>query len=185
MKSPDAASQEPMDDLDFAILDRIRELYARADPMPADLPERVKFTLAVHRLEAEVARIVSEDEPALAAVRGEEHSRTITFDHDSLTIMIRIDQNQDGTLRIDGWLAPPQRREIELQTTADPQRVASDDQGRFAFTRVPHGTAQLVVTAAEGRSGSGRPVVTPQLVLLSASPDGAPSRRRASRARFP
>lgn len=176
MKPPDAASQEPMDDLDSAILDGIRELFAQADPMPADLPEQIKFALAVHRLEAEVACIVSEDEPRLAAVRGEEHSRTITFDADSLTIMIRIDRNTDGTLRIDGWLAPPQRREVELQTTADPQRAASDDQGRFAFTRVPHGTARLVVTAPAGGPG-GPPVVTPHLVLLGASPNSVPGRR--------
>ena len=172
MKPQDAASQEPMNDVDFAILEGIRELFMQADPMPADLPERVKFALAMHRLEAEVARIVGADEPRLAAVRGEEHSRTVTFDSDSLTVMIRIDQNKDGTVRIDGWLAPPQRREIELQTAAAPQRIASDDQGRFAFTRVSHGTARLVVTAPEEGQGGGpgRLVVTPQLILLGASP---------------
>lgn len=169
MKSPEAASQEPMDDVDFEILDGIRELYAQADPMPADLPEQIKFTLAMRHLEAEAARIVGEDEPRLAAVRGEEQSRTVTFDSDSLTIMIRIDENKDGTVRIDGWLAPPLPREIELQTMTDPQRVASDGQGRFAFTRVPHGTARLVVSApGEDRGGPGRPVVTPRLVLLPA-----------------
>jgi hypothetical protein len=176
MKSPDAASQEPMDDLDFAILEGIRELFMQADPMPADLPERVTFALEMRRLEAEVARIVGADEPRLAAVRGEEHSRTVTFDSDSLTVMIRIDQNKDGTVRIDGWLAPPQRREIELQTAADPQRVDSDELGRFAFTRVSHGTARLVVTApGERQGGPGRPVVTPQLILLGTSPNGMPS----------
>ncbi len=46
----------------------------------------------------------------MLAARGAEQSRTITFDSDSLTIMIRIDSNNDGTARVDGWLAPPQRR---------------------------------------------------------------------------
>jgi hypothetical protein len=166
MKSPDAESYEPMDDLDFEILDGIRELCRRADPMPADLPERVRFALSMRRLEAEVARIVAEEEPRLAAVRGAEHSRTVTFDSDSLTIMIRIEHGKDGTVRIDGWLAPPQRREIELQLTGPPQHVTSDDQGRFVFPRVPHGTARLVVSAPEDGPGStGRLVMTPQLVL--------------------
>ena len=62
----------------------------------------------------------AEEDPRLVAARGAEQSRTITFDSDSLTIMIRIDSNKDGTVRIDGWLAPPQRREIEMQTATGP-----------------------------------------------------------------
>ena len=91
---------------------------------------------------------------------------TITFDSDSLTIMIRIDANRDGTVRVDGWLAPPQRREIEMKTTADPLTAASDEQGRFAFARVPRGTAQLIVQPAEpGLGRHGRSVVTPALII--------------------
>jgi hypothetical protein len=80
--------------------------------------------------------------------------------------MIRIDANKDGTVRVDGWLAPPQRREVEIKTAADPLRVSSDEQGRFAFARVPRGTAQLIVRPAErGQSGAGPSVVTPALIL--------------------
>jgi hypothetical protein len=165
MKSPDAASQEPMDDFDLEILDGIRDLFEHADPMPPDLPERIRFSLAMRGLEAEVARLTAADEHELVAARGAEHSRTITFDSESLTIMIRIDSNEDGTVRIDGWLAPPQRREIEMQTATDPCRVSSDDQGRFAFISVPRGTARLVVTASDRGNGPARPVVTPPLIL--------------------
>jgi hypothetical protein len=165
MKSSDAASHEPMDDVDWALLDDIRELLEQVDPMPADLPERVRFSLAMRGLEAEVARLAADD-PELTAARGPEHSRTVTFDSDSLTIMIRIDPNADGTVRIDGWLAPPQRREVEMQITADTRRVASDEQGRFAFTGLPQGTARLVVRAADqALGGSGPAVVTPPLIL--------------------
>jgi hypothetical protein len=166
MKSSDAASQEPMDDLDFAILDGIREIFGRADPMPADLPERIRFSLAMRDLEAEVARLAAEEQPHLAAARGAEETRNVTFDSDSLTIMIRIDPNKDGSVRIDGWLAPSQRREIEMQTPAETLRVTSDEQGRFVFAGVPRGTARLVVKAGgPDRGGPGRAVVTPALVL--------------------
>jgi hypothetical protein len=166
MTPSDPAGHEPVDDLDFAILDGIRELFAQADPMPADLPERIRFSLAMRDLEAEVARLAAEEHPRLTAARGPEHSRTVTFDSDSLTIMIRIDSNRDGSVRIDGWLAPAQRREVEMQTKADTLCVGSDEQGRFAFARVPRGTARLVIRAAEqGPDGSGRCVVTPALVL--------------------
>ncbi len=160
------SADEPLDDADFGLLDDIRRLFEATDPMPNDLPERIRFSLALRDLEIEVARLAAEEDRPVLAARGAEQSRTITFDSDSLTIMIRIDVNRDGTARVDGWLAPPQRREIEMKTAADVLTVASDDQGRFAFPRVPRGTAQLVIRPAEAEPGeSGRSVVTPALVL--------------------
>jgi hypothetical protein len=159
------SADEPLDDTDLSVLDGIRDMFGVADPMPADLPERIRFRLALRDLEIEVARLADEQE-ALAGIRGAEQSRTITFDSDSLTIMIRIDANRDETVRVDGWLAPPQRREIDMKTTAESLSVSSDGQGRFAFARVPRGMAQLVVRPAEqGPDGAGRSVVTPALIL--------------------
>jgi hypothetical protein len=157
---------EPLDDIDLALLDDIRDLFQAVDPMPADLPERIRFSLALRDLEIEVARLAAEEDLPVLAARSAERSRTVTFDSDSLTIMIRIDANTDGTARVDGWLAPPQLREIDMQTTAGTLSVASDEQGRFAFASVPCGTVQLVVRPSEqGQSESGRSVVTPSLIL--------------------
>ncbi len=160
-------ANEPIDEADLAILDRIKDAFGAADPMPADLPERVRFALALRDLEVEVARLSAEESlPVLAAVRGAEQSRTVTFDSDSLTIMIRVDSNQDGTARVDGWLAPAQRRTIELRTSVDTLTATADDGGRFAFAQVPRGRAQLLVRAEPGPPGTGQPVVTPALILL-------------------
>lgn len=155
----------PLDDFDLGLLDDIRDMFQAIDPMPADLPGRIRFSLSLRDLEIEVARLADEELSA-AGVRGAEQSRTITFDSESLTVMIRIDANKDGTVRVDGWLAPPQRREIEMKTTGDRLRVSSDEQGRFAFTRVPRGTAQLIVRpAGRGQNGADPSVVTPALIL--------------------
>ena len=126
MNRPDDASDQQLDDFDFAILDGIRAIFEQIDPMPADLPERVRFSLALRGLETEVARLVTEEDPRLAGARGTEQSRTVTFDSDSLSIVIRIAGNKSGSVRIDGWLAPPQRREIEMQTSAETLSVSSD-----------------------------------------------------------
>jgi hypothetical protein len=170
MRPADASGQptadEPVDDIDLAILARIRAAFERADPMPADLPERIRFSLALRDLEVEVARLAADEDRQLLAARGEEQTRTVTFDSDTLTIMIRIDSNSDGTARVDGWLAPSQRREIELKTAAHILRVVSDEQGRFALASVPRGMAQLIVRpTGRGPADSGRSVVTPALIL--------------------
>lgn len=156
-----------MDDVDLEILDHIREMFRAADPMPADLPERIRFALACRDVEYEVARMTAEaDQQVLAARGGGEQSQTITFDSDSLTIMIRVNPGRDGSARVDGWLAPPQRRTIELRTGADTLVTVADDSGRFAFAQVPSGSAQLVVRAGTGPDGSEPAVLTPALVLL-------------------
>ena len=170
MTPPEASRQppadEPLGDDDIGLLGEIREMFEAIDPMPADLPERIRFNLALRGLEIEVARLASEEDDLLVAARGTEESRTITFDSESLTIMIRIDANRDGTVRVDGWLAPPQRREIEMKTGTNSLSVASDEQGRFAFARIPRGTAQLIVRPADPEPGeAGRSVVTPALIL--------------------
>ena len=166
MTLPDAdlpSADEPLDDSDYGLLGELRDMFAAADPMPAELPDRIRFLLAVRDLEIEVARLTAEP-GELVAARGAEQSRTITFDSTTLTIMIRIDANKDGTVRVDGWLAPAQRREVEMKCAAEPLSVASDEQGRFAFPRVPRGTAQLVVRPA-GAEETGRSVVTPALIF--------------------
>jgi hypothetical protein len=166
MKPEDAPSQ-PLDDLDFEILDGINALFERVDPMPAGLPGRVRLALALRGLETELARLAVDEDSGLVGARGAERSRTLTLDSASLSIIVRIEENRDGSVRIDGWLAPPRPREIELLTSAGTLNVASDGQGRFAFAEVPPGSARLVVLAvAAGDQGDGGPaVVTPALVL--------------------
>jgi hypothetical protein len=159
------AANEPLDEGDFALFRDIREMFLAADPMPASLPERIRFSLALRELEFEVARLSVEEDQRLVAARGTEESRTITFDSDSLTIMIRIDLNGDGTARLDGWIAPPQERVVDLRTSADELTADADERGRFVFARVPRGSAQLVVRARSGQPGSGPAVVTPALIL--------------------
>jgi len=156
---------------DDSLLESIRRLFEVADPMPPDLPERIKFMFALRELDAEVARLVMAEAEAGLAARGAEESRTITFDSDSLTIMIRIDANPGTSVRVDGWLAPPQCRRVEIRMTDASIAVVADGAGRFVFPDVPRGTARVIVHAPEaahddGLAGTPKSVVTPALILL-------------------
>jgi hypothetical protein len=172
--STDLSSGEPSDE---SVLGKIKALFEAVDPAPPDLAERARFAVALADLEAEAARLVEEAafQPALS--RGtEEESRTITFDSTELTIMIRIDANADGTVRVDGWLAPARACQVEVSLRDGGLAVEADADGRFAFPSVPRGTVRFVVRppaqeaqAASDSSGHGRmkTVITPALVLLT------------------
>jgi hypothetical protein len=172
-----AAATHP-DDAD--LLDAIRDMFEVIDPVPSDLPNRIRLALAFRDLEAEMARFSrATDELALAA-RGVEESRIVTFDSDILTIMIRVDSNLDGTARVDGWLAPPQTHRVEMRISGTSITVTADELGRFVFDSVPRGTAQLIVCPpGAGVAGelwnqppnAAKSVITLALILLRRSDD--------------
>ena len=164
------AGQWP-DDVDRAILGQLRDTYVFADPPPAELDERVRFAIALENIDVEVARL-QEDLLIGSGARGEDRTRTITFDCDSLTIMITIVDVGDDRVRLDGWLAPAARRRVELRV-ADPsvdgdssRIVTTEDTGRFVFDDVAHGLVQLLVRPVEPTDDEPVPtVVTPSLLL--------------------
>jgi hypothetical protein len=162
----------PFDDVDVAILDEIRAVYSLADPPPPGLDDRVRFAIALENLDVEVSRLQAEVAVGSGA-RGAERTRTITFDSESLTIMVSIVETTTGRVRLDGWLAPAGALRVELRIAApDPrdraasQEVIASESGRFVFDGVTHGLAQLLVHPSAG-SGVDLPssVVTPSLVL--------------------
>src|SRR4029453_6357195 len=80
---------QDLDAIDEAILKQIRATYGRVDPPPADLDVRVQFGIALESVDIEVARL-AEDLVVGSGARGSERTRTITFDSESVTIMISI-----------------------------------------------------------------------------------------------
>jgi hypothetical protein len=157
---------------DARLLDTVRELFSVADPVPVDLAERVRFMFALRQMNAEVARVVRMEKVELGA-RGTEESRTITFDSNSLTIMIRIDGGPGDSVRVDGWLAPPQCRRVEMRMNEASLEAMADGAGRFVFPDVPRGTARVIVHPSDGSAegeagqlGTTVAVITPALILL-------------------
>lgn len=161
MDSVDARSAgEPLDELDFSILRGMHALWDALDPVPSMLVDQICFALALESTDFEVLRLT--ERMRFEVARGEEQSRLITFDSDALTIMIKIDENRDGTVRLDGWLTPPASHPIELRTPIGSLSTLSDDGGRFALDGIRPGMAQLVVRPLAER---GRTVTTPSIVL--------------------
>lgn len=164
-------SDDRLDEIDTAVLDQIRAVYALADPPPADLDDRVRFAIALEAVDVEVARL-QEDLLVGSGARGDDQVRTVTFAAPSLTVLVSIVDLPDGLVRLDCWLAPPGPHRIELRLGMPPgsqavtREVTADDDGRFVFMAVDHGLAQLLVhPLAEDGAGPATSVVTPSLVL--------------------
>jgi hypothetical protein len=162
---------DALSDLDEEILAGVRQLWETVDPVPAGLVEQIQFAIDLDAIDVEVSRLTELRE--LAAARTDELARLVTFQSDSLSIMIAIDPRPDGTARIDGWLTPAARHEIELRSPAKPPTLTrparpacslnteSDETGRFALDAVPTGIVQLVVHVA----GNSRRVITPTMEI--------------------
>lgn len=125
------------------ILGRIGELWDRVDPAPGGLAELTAFAYGFTTPDDEIARAIRG--PRTAGARGDTLARSITFESPSLTIMVSINDNDDGTVRVDGWLTPPAAHPVELRTSDGVRSTASDDTGRFSFSRVVRALTQFAV----------------------------------------
>ncbi len=170
---------EPLDDVDTATLERVRAVYDEADPVPADLVERVRFSLALDEMFDEVARMTRVPQDALATRSDpaqETRTETLTFSAERLTAMVTVNRVSLGKLRLDGWIAPAEPCEVRLRIQGRADReVLADAHGRFSFDELEEGFGQLSFHPLHGPAdvepgdaaseGSENSVVTPLFQL--------------------
>ncbi len=164
----DDSSVVPMDRADLRILADLQAIYDAVDPMPEMLPELVLFGLDAHDLEAEFARLVDSElaVAGTAGTRSVEHARRVTFASDNLTVMVVVNPQRDGRVRLDGWAAPGGRLHAELRVGESTLTAECDESGRFVFEAVPAGPAQLVLhPTLDSDPSLTLPVVTPAVHL--------------------
>lgn len=156
-----AGEREGIDELDVEILDRIAGLHGHLDGPPDDFDDEMVFAVAAAELGAELARL---EEQELVAARGsDERIQAMSFVASSLTILLTITNLGGERVRIDGWLAPGARHDVQLRSrraSAADRRTVADEAGRFVIDRVRRGLMQVVIRPTGGRS-----VVTPTFEL--------------------
>jgi hypothetical protein len=155
--------QEPLDASDADLLEQIAALYDELDPCPDDLADWVSTVLSLEDIDAQMCRLTSD--LSTLTREGEDAATTITFENSELTVMLRLQDLGDGGLRVDGWIAPGDAREVELRLDNIVHTAQADAQGRFSFVRVPHGLAHLVLRPPAGQR-PGRPTTVTQRVVL-------------------
>ncbi|CAN5492472.1 hypothetical protein BH23ACT6_BH23ACT6_25240 [soil metagenome] len=161
-----------LDDQDGRILAEIREVASRVDPVPALLPDRVKYAMTVRLLEAEVAELTA---MPMAAVRSESGERvdSISFSGSNVSLMVTIASDADG-VRVDCWVTSGgalvevrfsgRDEEVGSDTPADGKREeVCDEHGRCAFTGLPSGLAHFIVWPDADKLT--QPIITPTITL--------------------
>jgi hypothetical protein len=158
---------QPLDDVDAATLQQVRAAYDAVDPVPADLVDRISFSLALDEMFDEVARMTRVPLDALATradpAQGT-RTETLTFSADRLTAMVTVSRASVGVLRLDGWLAPPEPCRVRLRIQGgDDHEVLADATGRFSFDGLQEGFGQLSFHLGAGSpAGSDAPGQEPE-----------------------
>lgn len=151
---------DKLDGLDETILDQLAELLDRVDGPPDGFSEQMRFAVAARGLRDELARQV--ESVSLTARAGDTPGTTWTFEAPSLTVMVVATPSTRDRNLVDGWLAPTGVRTVRLRLIDGTiLEVTADEAGRFRFSAVPRGLAQLVVLASDARPG----LVTPTFEL--------------------
>ncbi len=158
------AAEQELDGTDSTILASLRSYYARRDPVPDGLVERIQFELTLDALGAEVATLTQLDLSAAGARSAPtEDVRTITFTSQRLTTMVTLTPQPDGTVRVDGWAAPGGGHRVEVLLTTGPRETVADEDGRFVFEGLPTGLAKFALHVGVGDQTS--TVLSPTLEL--------------------
>ena len=156
----EVAAAAPLDDDDVALLARLGAVWQEHDPVPPGLVDRLEFALTLDALETEVATFLQVDLVGSGTRAGDtEAVRTVTFTSETLDTMVTLTDAPDGTVRVDGWVAPGAAMVVELLLDAARLEVRSDDDGRFVLEAVPKGLARFALHPG------GRTVLSPAIEL--------------------
>lgn len=156
---------EQLTEADDALLASIRCLYEETDPVPDGLVERIQFEITLDALHAELATLTQLD-LATSGARGAstESVRTVTFTAEAVTTMVTISPQPDGTVRVDGWVAPGAGLLVEVLLADQARRTHADDDGRFVVEDLPAGLAKFALHTTDA-DGAPHQVVSPTIEL--------------------
>ncbi len=144
---------------DAALFARMRSMWERVDPMPAELVDRMVAAVAVEDLSREYA-LLTLVEGSLAAVRGESDTATLQFSDGTTSVLLHVTATEGGRRRVDGWV-DASALAIRLVEGERERQTEVGEHGRFAFEDVPPGVVRIRMVVRDA-AGELRDFQTPQ-----------------------
>jgi len=137
-----------MNQPDDKLLDDMRNIFRRTDPVPSEVTEFAQAALGWRRLDADLAELLADSalETEAALARGGE-GRWLTFRADDLTIDVEIQGDGDVRTLLGQLGPPPAAATVEVQSTDGTvlATVESDELGRFRLSLDADGHVRLRV----------------------------------------
>ncbi len=139
------------------LLDALRDVFARDDPVPPLVTQTAKAALGWRRLDADLAELLADsalETNSLALARGDRaRLRVVTCSAPTLTIDLEI-QGEGADRTALGKLSPPMRAIVEVQTAdasapAQVMTAAADERGRFRAKLPAASSIRLRVATSE------------------------------------
>jgi hypothetical protein len=132
-------------DADERLLDELRGVLRRIDPVPPDLLRLAKQSYPWRTIDEELAELIldsiADRSDRLEMVRGGP-TRMLTFEAPSLSIDVEVIVVGSGR-RLLGQLVPPQPAEVQIRNPGKTITVRADQLGRFRATGIPPGPMSL------------------------------------------
>jgi hypothetical protein len=146
---------------DDAVIARLREVAATADPEPLELAGAARAAFGLYRFDEELAQLLHDSAEEAVAVRGavDDETRLLSFGSDDVAADLEISSADDDGCAVTGTVHGPVTQAV-LQTPENAQELALDEHGRFRVDGVT-GAAVRVRMQTE----SGVTVVTPWVRL--------------------
>lgn len=144
---------------DAALFARMRSMWERVDPMPAELVDRMVAAVAVEDLSREYA-LLTLVEGSLAAVRGDSDTATLQFSDGTTSVLLHVTATEGGRRRVDGWV-DASALAIRLVEGERERQTEVGEHGRFAFEDVPPGVVRIRMVVRDA-AGELRDFQTPQ-----------------------
>ena len=149
-------AQLPIDDFDERILSEISQIHDVVDPAPPSLTNDVILRIFTDTLDAELATLQRQSEPALRTSNSIS-SQTVTFTSSHLQLMISANDSDADTRRIDGWITGGGIM-VDLVYANGNITATSDAHGRLVWRDIPKCPIRFLIRPLDDVE---RPVLTP------------------------
>ncbi|MES2095113.1 MAG: hypothetical protein V4531_15085 [Actinomycetota bacterium] len=154
---------------DEELFARLRRMWSRRDPIPAELVDNVLVALETHDLGTEYAMLtLLESSGAPMGMRAISDVKLLEFSHGERSIMMRVSDLGKGRRRIDGWISPAAPLLVRFEQDDDDFTTAASAEGRFDFSDLPAGRTRMWVqpeAVHSGRGGSRRGFTTDYFIV--------------------
>ena len=132
---------QPTEPPDAVLLERLRPLALRDDPVPPEVLAAARAAHTWRRIDDELAELVEDSLTLAAGVRGTA-GRLLTYSLGDLTVELEV-SGEDGQVRVLGQLVPPVAARVRVEQTGRSVQVDADELGRFRAVGLHPGPTRL------------------------------------------